>query len=103
MQHTCPCCGYKTLDAPARGTYEICPLCYWEDDPVQHQDPDYAGGANELSLREAQHLFVNKAGDCEAYSKDPGWNLLAPPSEASRLKHSKTDFIANREGTVEKL
>jgi hypothetical protein len=27
---TCPCCGYPTIDA--RGTYEICSLCAWEDD-----------------------------------------------------------------------
>jgi hypothetical protein len=27
---TCPCCGYPTL--AERGGYEICPLCFWEDD-----------------------------------------------------------------------
>lgn len=28
--YTCPCCGYPTL--PERSVYEICPLCWWEDD-----------------------------------------------------------------------
>lgn len=26
----CPCCGYMTLDR--RGAYDICPVCFWEDD-----------------------------------------------------------------------
>jgi hypothetical protein len=33
-----------------RGNYEICAVCGWEDDPVQSADPDFAGGANSLSL-----------------------------------------------------
>jgi hypothetical protein len=46
----CACCGFATL--PADSMFEICPLCGWEDDDVQNADPDYAGGANELSLNE---------------------------------------------------
>ena len=36
------------------GTYRICPVCRWQDDPVQARNPDYSGGANEESLREAR-------------------------------------------------
>lgn len=25
-------------------TYEICNICYWEDDEVQFNDPDFEGG-----------------------------------------------------------
>ena len=53
----CPCCGYLTLDAEAPGTYDICPVCFWEDDNVQLHDPDFAGGANSVSLRQAQTNF----------------------------------------------
>lgn len=28
----CPCCGYRTIKE--RGFYEICPVCYWEDNGV---------------------------------------------------------------------
>ncbi|HEY5317723.1 MAG TPA: CPCC family cysteine-rich protein, partial [Solirubrobacteraceae bacterium] len=28
---TCPCCGFLTLPDPERGSYEICPVCFWED------------------------------------------------------------------------
>lgn len=57
IRHTCPCCGFKTLNEPPPGTYDICSVCFWEDDPVQFDDPDYEGGANRVSLRQAQRDF----------------------------------------------
>ena len=59
MKYTCPCCGYKTLDEKPPGTYNICPICFWEDDPVQFDDPSYEGGANHPSLRQAQKNFLD--------------------------------------------
>ena len=56
-ERACPCCGHRTLGSPDPGSYEICSVCYWEDDLVQFDDPDYWGGANGLSLREAQRNF----------------------------------------------
>jgi hypothetical protein len=64
MKYTCPCCGYKTLDEKPTDTYEICGICFWEDDGVQFRDPNYEGGANEVSLRQAQHNFI-KFGACD--------------------------------------
>lgn len=43
--YTCPCCGYKTLDEEPPDTFDICRICFWEDDGVQFQDPDFEGGA----------------------------------------------------------
>lgn len=57
MKYTCPCCGYKTLDEEPPGTYEICAICFWEDDPIQFDDPDYEGGANRPSLKTAQKNY----------------------------------------------
>ena len=34
----CPCCGERILES--RGTYEICPICDWEDDGA---DEDFEG------------------------------------------------------------
>jgi len=42
--YSCPCCGYLTRSKLLTGTFEICPICYWEDDNVQFEDPDYKGG-----------------------------------------------------------
>ncbi len=39
------------------GTFEICPICNWEDDNVQFNDIDFLGGANNVSLREARKNF----------------------------------------------
>lgn len=55
---SCPCCGMATLSEKPPGTYEICPVCGWEDDPVQAIEPDYGGGANSVSLNEARENFA---------------------------------------------
>jgi hypothetical protein len=49
----CPCCGYLTFDEKPPGTFFICPVCAWEDDNVQYDDPSYEGGANRVNLRAA--------------------------------------------------
>lgn len=54
----CPCCGCKTLGDLCPGSWEVCPVCFWEDDPVQWEDPSVAGGANRVSLAEARKNFV---------------------------------------------
>jgi hypothetical protein len=43
-----------------RGTYEICSVCNWEDDPAQSADPDLAGGANAESLHAARTNWRRK-------------------------------------------
>jgi hypothetical protein len=55
--HDCPCCGYRTLDE--RGAYEICILCWWEDDGQGDDDADEVrGGPNgDLSLTAARANF----------------------------------------------
>ncbi|MBW3572176.1 MAG: hypothetical protein KY467_13835 [Gemmatimonadetes bacterium] len=56
--HPCPCCGFRTMAEEWRGSYELCPVCNWEDDGVQYEDPDYRGGANAESLNEARAAFA---------------------------------------------
>lgn len=48
----CPCCGKTRVDE-----FDICDECFWENDPVQFDDPDFAGGANEMSLNEAREAY----------------------------------------------
>lgn len=55
---TCQCCGFSTL--PLGSVYEICALCGWQDDLVQNNDPSYAGGANELSLRDYRERWESE-------------------------------------------
>ena len=57
-RYPCQCCGFLTLSDPATGSYEICPVCLWEDDPVQNEDPEYTGGANKHSLATARDNYI---------------------------------------------
>lgn len=61
--YTCPCCGHEVFESPP-GSFDICPLCFWEDDFVQLYFPLQGGGANRCSLVEAQVSFV-QFGACE--------------------------------------
>lgn len=54
-KYKCPCCGFWTLES--EGEYEICPVCFWEDDPVQGKDPEKEGGANKPSLTMARENY----------------------------------------------
>ncbi|HLJ26475.1 MAG TPA: CPCC family cysteine-rich protein [Candidatus Angelobacter sp.] len=62
--YLCPCCRFKTLHQ--RGGYEICQVCFWEDDGQDDHDADEArGGPNDkLSLTEARRNF-QQFGACE--------------------------------------
>ena len=75
-RYPCPCCGFLTLTEPPPGTFDICPVCFWEDDNVQFADPDFAGGANTMSLSEARRNYttlgaVDAAHTCDVRSPRP--------------------------------
>jgi hypothetical protein len=60
----CPCCGCRTLSE--RIAFEICEVCFWEDDGQDDGDIDEChGGPNwSLSLREARANYLS-FGACE--------------------------------------
>lgn len=60
--HRCPVCDYFTL--PNRGQYEICPICFWEDDGLDVDRLDVVSRPNHLTLREARANF-HKIGACD--------------------------------------
>ncbi len=66
----CPVCEYLTFDNDDGfpGSYNICPVCYWEDDPVQYHDHNYEGGANRVSVNQAKKNF-KMFGACEESMK----------------------------------
>jgi hypothetical protein len=55
--YRCPCCRCLTL--PERGGFNICPVCFWEDDGQDDHDADEVrGGPNSsLSLTEARRNY----------------------------------------------
>lgn len=34
MKYKCPCCGYYTFDEKPNGNYDICEVCFWEDNKL---------------------------------------------------------------------
>jgi hypothetical protein len=62
--YACPCCQFLTL--AERGGYDICPVCFWEDDGQDEHDADKVrGGPNSsLSLRRARENYLT-FGACE--------------------------------------
>ncbi|MEU4570826.1 CPCC family cysteine-rich protein [Micromonospora sp. NPDC023956] len=55
--YPCPCCGYLTLGE--RGGYEICDVCFWEDDGQDdHDAARVRGGPNRLSLLDARRNYA---------------------------------------------
>ncbi len=56
--YRCPCCRYKTLRG--RGHFEICEVCFWEDDGQdEHDASEVRGGPNGmLSLQQARANFT---------------------------------------------
>ena len=65
--YPCPCCRYLTILEP--GGFEICPVCFWEDDGQGDHDADVVrGGPNALlSLTDARKSF-EQSGACDELS-----------------------------------
>jgi hypothetical protein len=64
----CPCCHHTTLTE--RGGFDICPVCFWEDDGQDDHDATVVrGGPNgALSLEQARRNY-RSFGACDEHSK----------------------------------
>jgi hypothetical protein len=78
LRYACPCCHSLTLEE--RGGFDICPICFWEDDGQDDADADIVrGGPNHaLSLTQASENFLRIGAVEDRFLK----NVRAPlPSE----------------------
>ena len=66
-KYKCVCCGNFTLSTEQHGIYEICPVCFWEDDTIQFDYPEYEGGANGISLIRARENYTKFGAISENY------------------------------------
>lgn len=61
----CPCCGHATLSE--RNFYQICPVCFWEDDGQDSHDADVErDGPNRVSLRRGRANYQAFGASIEA-------------------------------------
>lgn len=82
----CPCCGYLVFSEPP-GSFQLCPICGWEDDALQLQYPEEAG-TNPVPLIEAQQNYQRTGAIAagvqatvrkpyEDERRDDGWHPLS--------------------------
>ena len=77
IRYKCPCCGCYTFKKKPSGDFDICPVCFWEDDWKQFDDEELEGGANSVSLRQARENYKT-FGCCEERFKG---NVRKPTDE----------------------
>lgn len=106
--YTCPCCGYMMFSEPP-GSYDICAICFWEDDGVQLADPWFEGGANTPNLVDSQKNFAkcgtmekrfleNVRRPTEGDALDPKWR---PVRNTDRRFVTTPREIHAQEGTID--
>jgi hypothetical protein len=65
------------------GSYDICEICFWEDDALQLEfATTLAGGANSMTLADAQRAFAEigaKLASRTAHTRPPGPNDRRDP------------------------
>ena len=79
QKYPCPSCGFLVFDESV-GSYDICPICGWEDDPVQLRHPMMKGGANGGSLFEYQEDILKeipiKVKEHRGFTRCAKWHPL---------------------------
>ena len=99
--YPCPCCGYFVFNDPP-GSYDICPICFWEDDIFQLRFP-MTTGANHVSLIQAQqncardgvselrfHAHARPPKEFEL--RDPDWRPIDVTKDSIEQTVSDVDY-----------
>lgn len=76
--HKCPCCSFYTLEE--RAIFDICRICWWEDDGQDdpHADRVMGGPNGRYSLTMARHNFIDHG---DMYDLHDGIDLVRQPTE----------------------
>lgn len=81
----CPCCGHATLTE--RGGYNICPVCFWEDDGSDDASVEILSGPNHITLREGR-INVLRIGACDERARE---HVRSATAEEVRLRRFGPD------------
>ena len=81
MAGRCEVCGFYTFKNIERDSFEICSVCFWEDDGYNDNPDEVRGGPNQdLSINQAKANF-KKFG---AYSQHVAQYTRAPRDDELR-------------------
>ena len=69
----CPVCGQHTFKLE----YELCPVCEWQQDNIQEDDPAFSGGANILCLKDFKAEWLAKSSERTRASTAPAYANLS--------------------------
>lgn len=88
LGNTCPSCGYPTIYA--RCSFDICSICFWEDDGQDDQEADevFGGPNDDYSLTEHRLEWAKKLKE-----------LKMDNSEGARLLNRIDKLIASDQKT----
>lgn len=95
--YPCPCCGYLVFEE-GPGSYDICPVCGWEDDLVQLRFPEMGGANRPLVIcqvayanpREWERSSVSP--EEHGFTRDPLWRPLDPEVDNLERPVSQADY-----------
>ena len=94
--YPCPACGFLTIGESMFGSYNICPICNWEDDAVQLANPASGGGANREPLIDYQDWAIKAypltTKEARGYARDPLWR----PLNAEERKRAESERARQR-------
>jgi hypothetical protein len=99
----CPACGFVVFAEPS-GSYDICPICGWEDDHVQLRYPSSTVGANSgASLLDYQRRVIHEVPPevqhHRGFLRDPLWRPLT--EEEARAANPPQDGRSYFEAAAE--
>ncbi|MCQ2468836.1 MAG: hypothetical protein MJ100_03405 [Ruminococcus sp.] len=84
----CLCCGYRTVDV--RGEFDICPICFWEDDLyILFDDIEVKTGTSSV--------FIYNNSESDSYD---GSDIIDIPSRANHLMTLRQGRINFRKNGV---
>jgi hypothetical protein len=82
----CDCCDYFTI--PDGEDYEICSICFWQQDAFGISEPNEESGANhELTLVRGRKNFLTIGACCEEMLKN-----VIPVQERENYKYAARHF-----------
>ena len=76
--YPCPACGFLVFGQPP-GSFEMCPICGWEDCPVQLRHPTCPVGPNDALVDWQKSILKRLAPEVrehQGYQRAPDWRPL---------------------------